>query len=77
MVAIVPLHAAALLGHAAVPAFPAGAWRDTTVCLPTPLASVPLHSAFDGQTVCGARLALGQALTTLPVALFHTMGSTP
>ncbi|MEF3060678.1 malto-oligosyltrehalose synthase [Ralstonia solanacearum] len=76
VVAIVPLHAAALLGHAAVPAFPAGAWRDTTVCLPAPLASVPLHSAFDGLTVCGARLALGQALAALPVALLHTIGDT-
>ncbi len=76
VVAIVPLHAAALLGHATVPVFPAGAWRDTTVCLPAPLASVPLHSAFDGQTVCGARLALGQALAALPVALLHTIGDT-
>ncbi|QOK94052.1 malto-oligosyltrehalose synthase (plasmid) [Ralstonia pseudosolanacearum] len=72
VVAIVPLHAAALLGHAAVPAFPAGAWRDTTVCLPAPLASMPLHSVFDGQTLCGARLALGQALGALPVALLHS-----
>ncbi|MHA6883715.1 malto-oligosyltrehalose synthase [Ralstonia pseudosolanacearum] len=71
-VAIVPLHAAALLGHAALPAFPAGAWRDTTVCLPAPLASMPLHSVFDGQTLCGARLALGQALGALPVALLHS-----
>ncbi|MEF9386967.1 malto-oligosyltrehalose synthase [Ralstonia solanacearum species complex bacterium KE056] len=71
-VAIVPLHAAALLGHAAMPAFPAGAWRDTTVCLPAPLASMPLHSVFDGQTLCGARLALGQALGALPVALLHS-----
>ncbi|MGF2492700.1 hypothetical protein ACQUWS_21930, partial [Ralstonia pseudosolanacearum] len=70
-VAIVPLHAAALLGHAAVPVFPAGAWRDTTVCLPAPLASIPLHSVFDGQTLCGARLALGQTLGALPVALLH------
>ncbi|WP_247538716.1 malto-oligosyltrehalose synthase [Ralstonia pseudosolanacearum] len=72
VVAIVPLHAAALLGHAAMPAFPAGAWRDTTVCLPAPLASMPLHSVFDGQTLCGARLALGQALGALPVALLHS-----
>ncbi|MHA6832666.1 malto-oligosyltrehalose synthase [Ralstonia pseudosolanacearum] len=72
VVAIVPLHAAALLGHAALPAFPAGAWRDTTVCLPAPLASMPLHSVFDGQTLCGARLALGQALGALPVALLHS-----
>ncbi len=71
VVAIVPLHAAALLGHAAVPVFPAGAWRDTTVCLPAPLASIPLHSVFDGQTLCGARLALGQTLGALPVALLH------
>ncbi|AMP39365.1 malto-oligosyltrehalose synthase [Ralstonia solanacearum] len=71
VVAIVPLHAAALLGPAGTPAFPAGAWRDTTVCLPAPLASMPLHSVFDGQTVRGARLALGQALAALPVALLH------
>ncbi|CAJ0774115.1 Maltooligosyl trehalose synthase [Ralstonia mannitolilytica] len=72
IVVIVPLHASALLGHAATPAFPSGAWRDTTVCLPAALAHATLHSAFDGQVLRTPRLALGQVLAQLPVALLHT-----
>ncbi|MDE2201823.1 MAG: malto-oligosyltrehalose synthase [Burkholderiaceae bacterium] len=72
VVVIVPLHVSALLGHATTPAFPTGAWRDTTVCLPAALCQTALHSAFDGQTLHSPRLALGQVLAHLPVALLHT-----
>ena len=72
IVVIVPLHVSALLGHATTPTFPAGTWRDTTVCLPAALTHATLHSAFDGQTLQSPRLALGQVLAHLPVALLHT-----
>ncbi|MCO5399258.1 malto-oligosyltrehalose synthase [Ralstonia soli] len=72
IVVIVPLHVSALLGHAGTPVFPEGAWRDTTVCLPASLSQTALHSTFDGQTLHGPRLALGQVLAQLPVALLHT-----
>lgn len=72
IVVIVPLHASALLGHATTPAFPAGAWRDTTVCLPAALSHAALHSVFDNQTLHTPRLALGQVLAHLPVALLYT-----
>ncbi|CAJ0721981.1 MULTISPECIES: malto-oligosyltrehalose synthase [Ralstonia] len=72
IVVIVPLHASALLGHTATPAFATGVWRDTTVCLPSALSQIPLHSAFDGQALRSPRLALGQVLAHLPVALLHT-----
>ncbi|MGD7349600.1 hypothetical protein, partial [Ralstonia pseudosolanacearum] len=44
---------------------------SAALAMPAPLASIPLHSVFDGQTLCGARLALGQTLGALPVALLH------
>ncbi|NWK47138.1 malto-oligosyltrehalose synthase [Ralstonia pickettii] len=73
IVVIVPLHASAMLGHTATPTFADGAWRDTTVSLPSALSHTPLHSAFDGALpLQGPRLALGQVLTPLPVALLHT-----
>lgn len=72
IIVIVPLHASALLGHAPAPTFADGAWRDTTVCLPSTLSHLPLHNAFDGQTLHSPRLALGQVLAHLPVALLHT-----
>lgn len=73
IVVIVPLHASAMLGHTATPTFADGAWRDTTVSLPSALSHTPLHSAFDGAPpLQGPRLALGQVLTPLPVALLHT-----
>lgn len=71
IVVIVPLHVSALLGHA-TPAFAAGAWRDTTVCLPPALSDTTLHHGFDGQTLHTPRLALGQVLAHVPVALLHT-----
>ena len=72
VVVIVPLHVTPLLGRSSTPAFPPGAWRDTTVCLPSALSHVTLHSAFDRQTLHAPRLALGQVLAHLPVALLHT-----
>lgn len=72
VVVIVPLHTSALLGHTGTLAFPEGTWRDTTVCLPAALSHTALHSAFDGQTLRSPRLALGQVLAQLPVALLHT-----
>lgn len=72
VVVIVPLHASALLSHAGTPVFQEGTWRDTTVCLPAALSHSVLHSAFDGQTLHSPRLALGQVLAHLPVALLHT-----
>lgn len=72
IVVIVPLHVSTLLGHGASLAFADGAWRDTTVCLPASLSHAALHSAFDGQTLRSPRLALGQVLAHLPVALLHT-----
>nr|WP_311530581.1 malto-oligosyltrehalose synthase [uncultured Ralstonia sp.] len=72
IVVIVPLHASALLGHGGTLTFADGAWRDTTVCLPAALSHSALHSAFDGQVLHSPRLAPGQVLAQLPVALLHT-----
>lgn len=73
IVVIVPLYASAVLGHTATSTFTDGAWWDTTVSLPSALSYTPPHSAFDGALpLQGPRLALGQVLTSLPVALPHT-----
>ncbi len=57
----------------ALPLIPAQDWGDTAVVLPQTMQAMTLHSILDGKLVAAqaGQLALGEALASFPVAMFH------
>jgi (1->4)-alpha-D-glucan 1-alpha-D-glucosylmutase len=68
---VVPLRSYALLDAASAPVFDPAAWADTTVQLPQGMQELQWSDAYTGRTLRadGGRLAIGEVLATLPVAL--------
>ncbi|WP_132979956.1 malto-oligosyltrehalose synthase [Pigmentiphaga sp. D-2] len=75
-VAIVPLHASALVlasGPSPVPHVPPGAWGDTSIDLSGLVRDGALRNVLDGRScaVAGGTVRVADALAAFPVALMH------